>query len=55
MLREVDAALAAMVADEHRLDETQTAIDHLSDASLSHLKYEEDQLVEPIGRLAIRL
>jgi hemerythrin-like domain-containing protein len=55
VLREVDAALVAMVADEQRLDETQTAVDHLSEALLAHLKYEEEQLLEPIGRLAIRI
>jgi hypothetical protein len=55
VLGEVDAALVAMVGDEKRLDETQTAVDHLSDALLAHLKYEEEQLLEPIGRLAIRI
>jgi hemerythrin-like domain-containing protein len=55
VLGEVDAALVAMVGDEQRLDETQTAVDHLSDALLAHLKYEEEQLLEPIGRLAIRI
>ena len=44
-----------MVEDDQRLDETQTAVDHLSDALLAHLKYEEDNLLEPIGRLAIRI
>jgi hemerythrin-like domain-containing protein len=55
VLGEVDAALVAMVGDEQRLDETQTAVEHLSEALLAHLKYEEDQLLEPIGRLAIRI
>jgi hypothetical protein len=55
VLAEVDAGLVAMVADEQRLDETQVAVDHLSDALLAHLKYEEEQLLEPIGRLAIRI
>jgi hemerythrin-like domain-containing protein len=55
VLREVDDALVAMVGDEQRLDETKTAVDHLSDALLAHLKYEEEQLLEPIGRLAIRI
>jgi hemerythrin-like domain-containing protein len=55
VLGEVDAALVAMVGDEQRLDETQTAVEHLSDALLAHLKYEEEQLLEPIGRLAIRI
>jgi hemerythrin-like domain-containing protein len=55
ILKEVDAALVAMVEDDRRLDGTQTAVDHLSDALLAHLKFEEDQLLEPIGRLAIRI
>jgi len=55
VLGEVDAGLVAMVEDEQRLDETRTAVDHLSDALLAHLKYEEEQLLEPIGRLAIRI
>ncbi len=55
VLGEVDGALVAMVEDERRLDETQTAVDHLSDALLAHLKYEKEQLLEPIGRLAIRV
>lgn len=55
VLGEVDAGLVAMVEDEQRLDDAQTAVDHLTDALLAHLKYEEDQLLEPIGRLAIRI
>jgi hemerythrin-like domain-containing protein len=55
VLGEVDAALVAMVKDEERLDETESAVGHLSDALLAHLKYEEEQLLEPIGRLAIRI
>src|ERR1700682_990138 len=55
VLGEIDAALVAMVEDDQRLDETQTAVDHLSEALLAHLKYEEEQLLEPIGRLAIRI
>jgi hemerythrin-like domain-containing protein len=55
VLREVDAALVTMVADEQHLDETQTAVDHLSEALLAHLKYEEEQLLEPIDRLAIQI
>lgn len=55
LLGEVDAGLVAMVEDEKRLDETGTAVDHLSDALLAHLKYEEEKLLEPIGRLAIRI
>jgi hemerythrin-like domain-containing protein len=52
VLGEVDAALVAMVSDEERLDETESAVEHC-DALLAHLKYEEKQLLEPIGRLAV--
>ena len=55
VLAEIDAALVAMVDDETRLDDTDSAVEHLSDALLAHLKYEEEQLLEPIGRLAIRI
>jgi alkanesulfonate monooxygenase SsuD/methylene tetrahydromethanopterin reductase-like flavin-dependent oxidoreductase (luciferase family) len=55
VLGEVDATLVAMVEDEKHLDDTQAAVDHLSDALLAHLEYEEDQLLEPIGRLGIQI
>ena len=55
VLGDIDAALVAMVEDDERLDDAQIAVDHLSDALLAYLKYEEDQLLEPIGRLAIRI
>jgi hemerythrin-like domain-containing protein len=55
VLGEIDAGLVAMVEDEARLDEADTAVEHLSDALLAHLKYEEEQLLEPIGRLGIRI
>jgi hypothetical protein len=54
-LSDIDAALVATVENEDRLDETQAAVDHLSDSLLAHLKYEEEQLVEPIGRLGINV
>jgi hemerythrin-like domain-containing protein len=55
VLSDIDTALVAMVEDEERLDETEEAVDHLSDALLAHLKYEEEQLVEPIERLGIKV
>jgi hemerythrin-like domain-containing protein len=55
VLGEIDAALVAMVEDEKHLDDTQAAVEHLSDALLAHLQYEEDSLLAPIGRLAIRV
>ena len=36
-----------------RLDRVSAQIERLSDALLSHLDYEEDQLLGPIGRLSI--
>ena len=55
VLAQIDAALVAMVDDEKRLDDTENAVEHLSDTLLAHLRYEEEQLLEPIGRLAIRI
>ena len=55
VLAAVDAALVATVEDEEQLDGAQSAVEHLSDALLAHLQYEEDNLLEPIGRLAIQV
>lgn len=55
VLQEVDEALVAMVEDESRLEVTESAVGRLNDELLAHLRYEEDQLLEPIGRLAIRV
>lgn len=61
VLDQVDAALAGLVAGDDsptdsptdRLDRVSAQIERLSDALLSHLDYEEDQLLGPIGRLSI--
>jgi hypothetical protein len=55
LLEEIDTALVAMVKDPSQLDGTRTAVASFSDALLAHLKLEEDSLLEPIGRLAIRV
>ena len=55
LLEDIDASLVAMVEDPRRLDDTRIAVGRLSDALLTHLKLEEDSLLEPIGRLAIRV
>ncbi len=55
LLAEIDAALVAMVERAHRLDEAESTVARLSIALLEHLKFEEDSLLEPIGRLAIRI
>lgn len=54
LLREVDSALVAMIEDE-RPDRAREAVDRLGDVLLAHLRFEEDQLLEPIGRLSIRV
>jgi len=55
VIAEVDAALVATIGDESRLDEARRGVDRLADALLPHLDYEEEQLLEPIGRLAINV
>jgi hemerythrin-like domain-containing protein len=55
VLGDIDAALVATMEDEERLNDTEEAVDHLSDTLLAHLKYEEEQLVEPIKRLGINV
>jgi hemerythrin-like domain-containing protein len=49
----IDRALVAMMNDPARIVEVQRAADELGDMLLSHLAYEEDQLLGPLGRLDI--
>jgi iron-sulfur cluster repair protein YtfE (RIC family) len=52
LLDRIDAALVALVSSaEDGLDQVRAAVDLLSDALLSHLSYEERELVEPLARL----
>jgi alkanesulfonate monooxygenase SsuD/methylene tetrahydromethanopterin reductase-like flavin-dependent oxidoreductase (luciferase family) len=51
----VDDALVAMIEDDDRLGEAEQAVDRLAAALLPHLQVEEDQLLEPIARLGIRV
>jgi hemerythrin-like domain-containing protein len=53
VLTGLDEALVAMVADPARLDEVRDRVELLAEALLSHLDYEEEELVEPLGRLDI--
>lgn len=53
LLVAIDDALVAMVGDEHRLGDAEAAVQTLGDTLLTHLAYEEDQLLGPIGRLGI--
>jgi hemerythrin-like domain-containing protein len=47
----VDAALVREINDPADRDGIQAAIDFLTDALLSHLSYEEREIVEPLARL----
>jgi len=50
VLERVDRALVALVSTPDGLAELRAAVDLLSDALLSHLSYEERELVEPLAR-----
>ncbi|MET9224884.1 LLM class flavin-dependent oxidoreductase [Lentzea sp. NPDC003310] len=52
VLERLDAALVAAVAQPERITEVQKAVDQLADTLLSHLSYEEGELVEPMARIA---
>jgi hypothetical protein len=49
----VDRALVAMMNEPAGLDEVKRVSDELGDMLLSHLAYEEDELLTPLGRLEI--
>jgi alkanesulfonate monooxygenase SsuD/methylene tetrahydromethanopterin reductase-like flavin-dependent oxidoreductase (luciferase family)/hemerythrin-like domain-containing protein len=51
VLERLDAALVATVAEPKRVVEVQEAVDLLTDTLLSHLSYEERELVEPMARI----
>ncbi|GAA4252407.1 LLM class flavin-dependent oxidoreductase [Dactylosporangium darangshiense] len=50
VLERVDAALVAMVSDPDGITAVRGAVDLLTDTLLSHLSYEERELVEPLSR-----
>jgi alkanesulfonate monooxygenase SsuD/methylene tetrahydromethanopterin reductase-like flavin-dependent oxidoreductase (luciferase family) len=50
-IQEVDRALVQHMTRPENHDAIQAAIDYLTDALLSHLAYEERELVEPLTRL----
>ncbi len=54
VLERVDAALVATVSDPNGITELSAAVDLLTDTLLSHLSYEERELVEPMARIPIR-
>jgi alkanesulfonate monooxygenase SsuD/methylene tetrahydromethanopterin reductase-like flavin-dependent oxidoreductase (luciferase family) len=55
VLERVDRALVAFVAGPEGAAELRGAVDLLTDTLLSHLAYEERELVEPIARLGLGL
>jgi alkanesulfonate monooxygenase SsuD/methylene tetrahydromethanopterin reductase-like flavin-dependent oxidoreductase (luciferase family) len=50
-IQEVDRALVEHMTSPENHDAVQSAINYLTDALLSHLAYEEQELVEPLARL----
>ncbi|NUP63637.1 MAG: LLM class flavin-dependent oxidoreductase [Nonomuraea sp.] len=50
IIERVDRALVAFVGDADGLGDLRAAVDLLTDALLSHLSYEEHELVEPLSR-----
>jgi alkanesulfonate monooxygenase SsuD/methylene tetrahydromethanopterin reductase-like flavin-dependent oxidoreductase (luciferase family) len=53
VLEGVDRALVALVSVSDGMTDLRAAVDLLSDALLSHLAYEERELVEPLTRLGL--
>ncbi|MBI9115613.1 LLM class flavin-dependent oxidoreductase [Sanguibacter suaedae] len=53
VLEEVDKALVALVAGTGTTTDLREAVDVLSDVLLSHLSYEERELVEPLARFGM--
>ncbi|MFC9693324.1 LLM class flavin-dependent oxidoreductase [Kribbella sp. NPDC056951] len=53
VLEGVDKALVALVGGSGNIDGLRAAVDLLDDTLLSHLSYEERELVEPLARLGV--
>jgi alkanesulfonate monooxygenase SsuD/methylene tetrahydromethanopterin reductase-like flavin-dependent oxidoreductase (luciferase family) len=51
LLERIDGAMVAMIAGGDGVGEVQAVMDLFTDALLSHLSYEERELVEPLARL----
>lgn len=52
-IENVDRALVAQMTRPANHDVIQAAIDYLTDALLSHLGYEEEELMEPVARFGL--
>jgi hemerythrin-like domain-containing protein len=55
VLTSLDAALVDMMEDSGKLAEVRDRAEQLSALLGSHLDYEEEELLEPLGRLDIAL
>jgi hypothetical protein len=55
VLARLDAALVTLVQDDSRIGEVQNLTTTLERILLSHLGYEEEELVEPLDRLGIHV
>lgn len=54
VLEQVDRALVALVSEPDGMKALREAVDLLTDTLLSHLSYEERELVEPLARVGFR-
>lgn len=55
LLEALDRALVELIAGQAEPDDVRVAVGELAGALLSHLDYEEDELLDPIGELSILL
>ncbi|NUR91267.1 MAG: LLM class flavin-dependent oxidoreductase [Nonomuraea sp.] len=55
LLTRLDAACVDLIGNPAHLDRVRAQVDRLAEALSSHFGYEEEELVEPIGRLDIRI
>jgi hemerythrin-like domain-containing protein len=53
VIEELDRALVGFVTDPAKSQPLRDAVDALTDTLLSHLSYEERELVEPLSRIAL--
>ena len=51
----LDRALIGMMSDPGQVEGVRRVVDELGDMLLSHLAYEEDELLGPLGRVGILL
>jgi iron-sulfur cluster repair protein YtfE (RIC family) len=55
LLTDLDDRVVAMVDDPSQLPSVRDALTRLAEGLLSHLAYEEEQLVDPLGRFGVRI